>query len=126
MRAQAAADEAEAAAVRDRAAREEGEVRRDGQRRLGRQRARFSASGVRLEGTPLQVLDAMAAETEAEAMDFRRAGEVRSQALLDRARSRRSASPISTGFGSLLTRPMPSPPPSRFPPISPFARPLMF
>ncbi len=67
------------------AAREEARVRRGSRRKLASQRVKFAKSGVRLEGSPLQVLTDNAAEFEVDAMNVRIDGH--NQGLLERQRA---------------------------------------
>lgn len=64
----------EAVAARYRAAEEERRIRRDNQLRLGAAAARRGASGVAIEGSPLEVMADAAAEGELRALDSRYGG----------------------------------------------------
>lgn len=85
--------DAQAAALRYNAqlARDEGDaeatrIRRAGRRELGRQRSILGASGVRVEGTPLELLERNAYEIERDAVNAQIAG--RNTARLDAAAAR--------------------------------------
>lgn len=91
-RQQARALEETATRAREQAAFEESETRRGTRRLLGRQRALFAKSGVRAEGTPLDVRTQIAEEGELDALMRRRRGEAESENLLGRARSVRASS----------------------------------
>lgn len=88
-RAQARALERNAEIAREIAAEKAGESRRTTKRVLGRQRALFLKSGVRLEGTPLLVQQETAAEGELEALRIARSGDLESARLLNAARAAR-------------------------------------
>lgn len=65
--------------AREQAAEEEQQVRIMGRKTLGSMRAAYGASGVSLEGSPLDVLAESAATMERDALNVRRAGERRAQ-----------------------------------------------
>lgn len=102
QKAQARTLEGNAAIARQEAAREESEIRRRNRQVLGRQRARFAKSGLKLEGTPLLVQADTAAEGEMDALAARRGGEVRANQLSDRSRALRGQAGASVGR-TLLT-----------------------
>lgn len=75
-------------------------IRRAGRRELARQRLRVSASGVQLEGSPLDLIVANAAQIERDAFDASRAG--RNTARLDEAQARSAKRAGRTGAGTAL------------------------
>lgn len=90
------------ARIEEDAARQESmRFRRDAGRVLGTQRALFTGSGVRKEGTPLLVDDATVAEIELSAVNILRAGEAEAAGLRDRAAFSRAAG-RSAFTGSIL------------------------
>jgi hypothetical protein len=91
-RAQARTLEETATRAQEQAAFEESETRRSNRRLLGRQRALFAKSGVRVEGTPLDVQTQIAEEGELDALMRRRRGDAEAASLLGRARSVRASS----------------------------------
>ena len=98
-----------AIAEQERSAAEEQRLRRDQSKQAGRTRAAFGASGVRLEGTPLDVLadDAMIAEENALLTRFggdTRAAGLRAQSSAAKRRGRgQLLSGLARGGGTLLT-----------------------
>jgi len=105
-----------AAVAREQASRDEEQQRRDARKQLGLMRASYGASGITPEGSPLDVLEASAAEAELDAQNIRYKGELRAmgyndEATLDKysASTSRSAAGSSLGAGlfssatSLLT-----------------------
>lgn len=109
--AEARALEENAARAREDAAREEGDQRRHNRQVLGRQRALFAKSGVKLEGTPLLVQEETAREGELDALSIRRSGELRAGGFHDRAglarlqgRSARAADMFGLGRTILTTK----------------------
>lgn len=98
--AQAAALRYNAAQARDAGSAESSRIRRAGRRELGRQRAAIGASGVRAEGSPLEVLAHNAYEIEREAVAAEIAG--RNTARLDEAQARSVKRAARTGAGTAL------------------------
>lgn len=93
--------------VRQQAAEEESRARREGRRLLGRQRAAIGASGIQVEGSPLDVLADTAAELELDALTVRHRGLLEAlgltqQASLDRARARSARTAGFIGAGASL------------------------
>lgn len=82
----AGAARTEAAQTRDQAAIEEGQIRERARLILGDQRARIGASGVVLEGSPLDALSYNAGQLELEALNARYTGDVRARSLENQAR----------------------------------------
>ncbi len=111
-----------AAMVRQQAALEESESRRRTKQVLGRQRALFAKSGVKLEGTPLLVQQETATEGELDALAIRRSGDLREARLLNEARAARLQgrnallSGVFRAGRTILTARRPSP---RTPPTAP-------
>ncbi len=103
---QAAAAEAsaEAAEAQSQAAAER--ERREGRRQLGRFRARVGASGLALEGAPLEALADAAAEIELAAQEALFEGEIRANQIRNRARV--NLFDDITGAGTTLLRNLPS------------------
>jgi hypothetical protein len=58
-------------------------------KQLGDMRANYAASGVTLEGSPLDVLEESAASAEMDALTIRRGGEIREMAYLNEAKFER-------------------------------------
>lgn len=81
--------EAEARQAREAAAFDEGQRRERARFMLSDQRQRFLASGVDLEGSPLEVLAFNAGQAELDALSARYEGEVRAQSLTTEAAARR-------------------------------------
>lgn len=98
--AQAAAARFNAAQARAAGQEEASRIRRTGRRELARQRELVSASGVRLEGSPLDVIAANAYEIEREAVLAEIAG--RNTARLDEAQARSAKKAGRTGRASAL------------------------
>jgi hypothetical protein len=73
--------EQDAASARQQGEAEASRRRRAAARALGRQRAAFGAAGVTVEGSPLDLLEDLAAEQEIEALDIRRRGILRAREL---------------------------------------------
>ena len=95
----AAIAERNALLSRRQAAMNEAAQRKDAYRAMGRIRAGYSAAGVTLEGTPLDVLEDSAAEAELDALNIRYKGELsaigyQGEAGLQRMRAK---SALSTG-----------------------------
>lgn len=84
--AQAAAANANARLAQMEGASQASSIRREGRREIGRQRAIMGASGVRLEGSPLDLIVSNAAEIEREAVQAEVAA--RNTARLDRAQAK--------------------------------------
>ncbi len=80
------AAEAEEAAAKDRA----DDARRRARAERGARRARFAKAGVKPDGTPTAVLEAIEAEGEDAAADLVARGRRRADAIRDRARDARS------------------------------------
>ncbi len=83
--AEAAAARANARLAQREGAQQASSIRREGRRELGRQRTVAGASGVQLEGSPLDLLVSNAAEIEREAVQAEIAA--RNTARLDRSRA---------------------------------------
>lgn len=98
--AQAAASRFNAQQSRQQGAAEAARIRRAGRRELSRQRTLVGASGVRLEGSPLDVIAANAAEIEREATEAEIAG--RNTAALDEANARNAKRAGRVGAGTAL------------------------
>lgn len=96
----AAQAEANAKLVDEQAKQEELRVRTIGRQSLGGMRAAFGASGVTMEGSPLEVMAQSAANNEQDALNVRRSGELKAQMYKDdAAMSRRAAgNAITTGY----------------------------
>lgn len=88
----------QADAEKDAASAEAQQIKRDRMRRIGAARAKFGAAGVRIEGTPLDVLGDLAAEAELDRQLALYGGRLRS----GEARQQAVATGIK-GAGSLLT-----------------------
>lgn len=108
--------ERNAVIARQQAGAAEAAHRRDVSRRMGSIRAGFGASGVTLEGTPLEVLEDSAAMAELDALNIRYQGELRAigfkdEAVLARAGGKqaltesrfRAASALFSGAGKMFT-----------------------
>ena len=81
--------EQDAAAARQQGEAEAARKRRAVARALGQRRAAFGAAGVTVEGSPLDLLEDLAAESEIEALDIRRRSLLRARELgIGAARSR--------------------------------------
>ncbi len=106
----------DAAAARDQAARDADLQRRQAAKQIGAARAAYGASGVTLEGTPLDVLEESAANAKIDELNVLYKGEMRamgfdSTAALDTYRGQtalregeyRSASSLLTGAGTLAS-----------------------
>lgn len=108
-RAQARALERNAEIAREIAAQNADQSQRTTKQILGRQRALYLKSGVRLEGTPLLVQQETAAEGELAALKIRRSGDAEAARLSNEARAARLQGRAALGqavFGvgrSLLT-----------------------
>jgi len=76
-------------------------IRRAGRRELGRQRTLMGASGVRLEGSPLDLLVDNAAEIEREAVQAEIAGRNTARLELANARSTKRAGKTAAGTALL-------------------------
>jgi hypothetical protein len=98
--AQAAAARHNAALAREQGAAEATRIRRAGRRELARQRLRVGASGVRLEGSPLELLAQNAFEIEREAVAAEIAG--RNTARLDEMQARSAKRAGRTGAATAL------------------------
>ena len=98
---QAGQMEAQAKATKARGRIAEARVRRSGEKLLGTQRAKFAKAGVRVAGTPMEVMAQTAADIELEALMLRSNAAQEAAALRTGARSVRSAGLIQTG-GTLL------------------------
>lgn len=95
--AQIRAVEQGAANARSQAEAEAEDLRRRNRLQLGRQRALFAKSGVKLEGTPLLAQEDAAAQGEADVLARLDAGDTRAASLLGRAnqiRAGRSGFPL--------------------------------
>lgn len=79
-----------AALERREGAERERRIRRGGRQEIGRQVAIVGASGVRLEGSPLQLIAANAAEIERQALEERLAGQQRAGVSLMRGKTAKS------------------------------------
>lgn len=99
-RAEGAAASFNAKQSREQGAAEAARIRRAGRRELARQRLRVGASGVRLEGSPLELIAANAAEVEREAMNAQIAGA--NNAALDEARGKNAKRAGRVGAASAL------------------------
>lgn len=98
---------ANAEAARQAAADAEDEHRRKASNLLSSQRAAFAAAGVDLEGSPLEIMSATAAQAERDAIRIRDAGTVqemqaRSQGALDNLTARTAVSSSYWKAGSSL------------------------
>lgn len=95
--------------ARQQAAEEEQQVRIMGRKTMGSMRAAYGASGVTMEGSPMDVLAESAAAMERDALNVRRAGERRAQGFeAESSMERRKAGYAKTqGYlgaaGSLLS-----------------------
>lgn len=103
----AAIAERNAVTARQQAAAEEDKQRRLAYMRLGNARAAYGASGVNLEGSPLDVLEQSAAEEELDALTIRYQGDLTSrnyleQAALDRAQGKNAKMAGYMGAGSAI------------------------
>lgn len=99
--AQAAELQASAAQAREEAAADADQLRRRNRQLLGRQRALFAKSGVKLEGTPLGVQSDTATQGEIDVESRLRRGDYVAETLLGRAAGVRSQMP---SFPQLATR----------------------
>ena len=98
---QAGVSDTQAALVKRRATIEEARTRKTGKRLMGTQRAKFAKAGVRVAGTPTEVISQTAADIELEALMIRSNAMQEAAALKAGARDIRSAALIRTG-GTLL------------------------
>lgn len=93
--------------ARQQAAAEEEKQRRLGYMRQGAARAAYGASGVALEGSPLDILEQSAAQEELDALNIRYRGEIgaqsaEGQAALSRMRGDQALSAGYMGAGSAI------------------------
>lgn len=89
----AAVNDRNALIARQQAEEDVNRQRRDTRRRMGSIRARYGASGVTLEGSPLDVIEDSAAEAELDALTIQHQGELKAQgfdinASMDRTRAK--------------------------------------
>lgn len=99
--------EQNAALARQQGAENADRTRREGRRRAGAIRAAFGASGVSLEGSPIDVLTDQAVENELDALTAENQGLLQSTAFqntasLDRANARNSRTGAIIGAGASL------------------------
>lgn len=99
--------ERNAALARDQAASDEQRQRIQARKQLGAMRAGYGASGVTLDGSPLDVLENSAAEAELDALTIRYKGEVsalgyRTESAQQRARSANATTEGYYNAGSAL------------------------
>lgn len=87
--AEARNNEREARIARDNAAARAAQARREGSSRQARAKVRLAGSGVRLEGTPLDVLGQIGTESELDVLDETRSGVLQADRHLTRAASQR-------------------------------------
>ena len=95
----AAQAEANAKIVQEQTAQEEQKVRIMGRRALGSIRAAYGASGVTMEGSPLDVLAMSAANAEQDALNVRKAGEQKANMLYEDARMGRKSAEFAQTSG---------------------------
>jgi hypothetical protein len=88
--------------AREKGAEQERQVRREGAKALGTIQAGYGASGVTMEGSPLEVLEESARNAELDALTVRHSGEVKAIAFENEARAYRTrgASAQALGYGS--------------------------
>ena len=87
--------------AREQAREQETRFRASARKQIASMTAGYAASGVTMEGSPTEVLQESIANAEADALQIRRGGEIRSQAFRDEAASSRSRGRAAERLGTI-------------------------
>lgn len=87
--------------AQDKAREDERQFRQQTKKQLGTMRANYGASGVTMEGSPLDVLESSAANAELDALKIRQTGEAKANAFRGEARLERFKGDYALKAGKL-------------------------